>query len=268
MTAISTTLPTPGNPAALIGGSTPSSSSSSSTDPASSDAPTTATGDGRGAATTITLSDKVKAILAQAKTDQTVAERLQALVQARRVGGAQSSQADGGSKTDIDTAFQRLTGGPAQTADSSQTPSPVEPAINFADHAEIGGFSVSVTADARTGAFSTLIHGPDGLSFLDKRFGQNGEVSGGEGVRPGETIGEVQAGNVEYVTFAQSEAAAVDVSASSNSEQAAASATAAHSYSVTFAIDFTTGSIHTTQSELSTASVKGSSATSPLSIVA
>jgi hypothetical protein len=279
MSAIGTVAATGRNLAGLLPADT---SSSSSTDPASSDASNTATGDSRGPATDVQLSDQVKAILAEARTDQSVAERLQAFVQSRRADNGEGAQADAGSKTDIDKAFQQLTGGNAQAADGTQTPSPVsgpvsgpvpspvEPAINFSDQAQIGGFSVAVTADAKTGAFTTVINGPDGLSFSDQRFGRGDEVSGSQGVGPGTTVGSYQAGNVEYITFTQSEAAAVSVSASSGAETVAASAAAAHSYTATFAIDFTTGSIQATQSDISTSSVTAqvSQGNSPLSVVA
>jgi hypothetical protein len=279
MSAIGTVSATGSNLAGLLPSNT---QPSSSIDSASSDASNTVTGEGRGPATDVQLSDKVKAILAEAKTDQSVAERLQAFVQSRRADKGEGAQADAGSKTDIDKAFQQLTGGNTQVVDGTQTPSPapssvpspapspVEPAINFADQAQIAGFSVAVTADAKTGAFTTIINGPDGLSFSDQRFGRGDEVSGSQGVGPGTAVGSYQAGNVEYVTFTQSEAASVSFSASSDAETVAASAAAAHSYTVTFAIDFTTGSIQTTQSDVSTASVTAqvSQGNSPLSVVA
>jgi hypothetical protein len=283
MSAIGTVSATGSNLAGLLPANT---QPFSSTDSASSDASNTATGEGRGPATDVQLSDKVKAILAEAKTDQSVAERLQAFVQSRRADKGEGAQADAGSKTDIDKAFQQLTGGNTQVVDGTQTPSPapspapssvpspapspVEPAINFADQAQIAGFSVAVTADAKTGAFTTIINGPDGLSFSDQRFGRGDEVGGSQGVGPGTAVGSYQAGNVEYVTFTQSEAASVSFSASSDAETVAASAAAAHSYTVTFAIDFTTGSIQTTQSDVSTASVTAqvSQGNSPLSVVA
>ncbi|HWZ08897.1 MAG TPA: hypothetical protein VNY53_18545 [Bradyrhizobium sp.] len=279
MSAIGTVSATGSNLAGLLPANT---QPSSSVDSASSDASNTVTGEGRGPATDVQLSDKVKAILAEAKTDQSVAERLQAFVQSRRADKGEGAQADAGSKTDIDKAFQQLTGGNTQVVDGTQTPSPaqspapspvpspVEPAVNFSDQAQIAGFSVAVTADAKTGAFTTIINGPDGLSFSDQRFGRGDEVGGSQGVGPGTAVGSYQAGNVEYVTFTQSEAVSVSFSASSDAETVAASAAAAHSYTVTFAIDFTTGSIQATQSDVSTASVTAqvSQGNSPLSVVA
>jgi hypothetical protein len=275
MSAIGTVSATGGNPAGLLPANTPSSSS---TNPTASDVSNTATGDSRGPATDVQLSDKVKAILAEARTDQSVAERLQAFVQSRRADNDEGAQGDAGSKTDIDEAFQQLTGDNAQPADGTQTPSsvpgsvpsPVEPAVNFSDQAQIGGFSIAVTADAKTGGFTTVINGPNGLSFSDQRFGRGDEVCGSQGVGPGTAVGSYQAGNVEYVTFTQSEAAAVSVSAASGAETVAASAAAAHSYTAIFAIDFTTGSIQATQSDISTSSVTAqvNQGTSPLSVVA
>ena len=122
MSAIGTVSATGSNLAGLLPAST---QPSSSTDSASSDASNTATGEGRGPATDVQLSDKVKAILAEAKTDQSVAERLQAFVQSRRADKGEGAQADAGSKTDIDKAFQQLTGGNTQVVDGTQTPSPV-----------------------------------------------------------------------------------------------------------------------------------------------
>jgi hypothetical protein len=77
----------------------------------------------RGPATRVDLSDKVKGILARANTDQDVADRLKAFVEAHRIdttnGSAQDTSSDQGSSTDIDQAFEQLSGGgPAQ--DDSQ----------------------------------------------------------------------------------------------------------------------------------------------------
>jgi hypothetical protein len=60
------------------------------------------------------------------------------------------------------------------------------------------------------------------------------------------------------------------VAASSGAASVSASAAAAHSYSLTFAIDFTTGSIQATQSDVSSASVtaQASQGNSPVSVVA
>jgi hypothetical protein len=267
MSAISTASLTGSNLAGLISARTPSPSS---TDPAASDATNTATGDRRGPATNVDLSDKVKAILTEAKTDQSVAERLEAFVESRRADAGDNPKADTVAKTDIDETFQRLTGGTTGPAESPPALSPVEPAINFSDQAQIAGFSLSVTADAKTGAFSTTINGPDGLNFSDKRFGQSGEVSGSQGVGPGTTVSSYQASNVEYVTFTQDEAAAASVAASSGAASVSASAAAAHSYSLTFAIDFTTGSIQATQSDVSSASVtaQASQGNSSVSVLA
>jgi hypothetical protein len=266
MSTVGTTSVTGGNLAALIA----NASSSSPSDPAPSGTPSTTPGNNRGPATHVQLSDEVKAILTKAKADQSAADRLQSFVLAQRTGNTESSQANARPKTDIDKAFQRLSGGGAQTADDPQAFTPVEPAINFSDHEQIGGFFVSVTADAETGAYKTEINGPDGLSFSDQRFGQNGQVTGFTGIRPDITASSYQTGNVEYVTFTKNDAAAASATASSGSDSVATSATATHVSSVTFAIDFTTGKIQTTEADASTASASAqvSQKTSPVSILA
>ena len=106
--------------ALILADAVPSSTNSS---PPASDATGGSNNDDRGAATNVQLSDSVKATLAKAKADQALADQLQSLVEAQRTGGTGNlSPAGDGSKTDsdIDQAFERLSGGNAQAADSSQ----------------------------------------------------------------------------------------------------------------------------------------------------
>lgn len=91
-----------------------------------------------------------------------------------------------------------------------------------------------------------LAHKP---GFFDKRFGESGEVSGFQGLRPGLSAQSSQVGNVEYVTFAQNDAAAASVTATSGASSISKSAAAVHSGSVTIAIDFTSGSIQLMQTD-------------------
>src|SRR5262245_8671961 len=71
----------------------------------------------RDPATRVDLSDKVKAILARASTDQDVADRLKAFVETHRInnadGSAQDSSSSSGqsSKTDVNKGFEQLSGG-------------------------------------------------------------------------------------------------------------------------------------------------------------
>jgi hypothetical protein len=120
------------------------------------------------------------------------------------------------------------------------------------------------------GSFSTIVNGPNGLQGWDKRFGMSAGGGGFEGLRPGLSAGEYQAGNVEYFTFSQNVAATADVTVSSDGGTASASAVCAQSSTLTFAIDFTTGAIHATQSDLSVAATRSQVAppASSLSILA
>jgi hypothetical protein len=241
--------------------------------PLASSGSESSTGSDRGPATNVQLSDHVKAILTQATNDRVAADRLQEFVASRQTGSTgRASPASDSSKTDrakIDTAFEQLSGGDAQATDNAPAFSPVEPAHNFSSTLQAAGFSISVTANAETGAFSTIVNGPDGLSFFDKRFGQNGEVSGISGLPPGASGGETQAGNIESFTFTQNEAAAENVTTATNAGVTSASAAVAQSTAVTIAIDFNTGSIRLSQTEVTaSATAQLSQSTSPLSILA
>jgi hypothetical protein len=260
--------------AAIIGrdqGSPPPSGTSNSSD--SHD---------RDPATNVQLSDHVKTTLAQAKTDQALADRLQSLVEAHRAGNggdgvstatAQPSGNGGNSSTDVDKAFAQLSGedAPTSTVTTNSAPifTPVEPARSFTNTLQAGGYSISVTANARTGAFNTLVTSSDGSGAYDIRFGQS---AGGGGSFGTHNIleGDFQTGNVEYVTVGGGEAAAASVTASSAAGTASTTVAAAQSNSVTFAIDFTTGSIETvqTQASFSSTTKQVGPPTPPLSILA
>ena len=207
------------------------------------------------AATRVDLSDKVKAILARANTDQDVAERLKALVQSHRSntnggGSAQDATSSSGqsSSPDVNQSFEQLTGG-AQAAAGSQDYAPVNVATNFATGLKADGYTISAVARASDGSFQVELVGPDGKSFLDRRFGTSGEVSTFGGISAGGAAQSYQQGNKEYITFSQSSAAAVSVGASSDAGTISASSVGAHTESTTFVVDFSTGAISMLQSE-------------------
>jgi hypothetical protein len=219
--------------------------------------------DDRDPATNVQLSDHVKTTLAQAKTNQALADQLHSLVAAHRAGNAgsgistataQSSGNSDSSSTDVNKAFAQLSGEDeptsAVTTNSAPTFTPVEPARSFTNTLQAGGYSISVTANARTGAFVTLVTSSDGSGAYDIRFGQS---SGGGGSFGTHNIleGDFQTGNVQYVTVGGGEAAAASVTASSAAGTASTTVVAAQSNSVTFAINFTTGSIATVQTQAS-----------------
>jgi hypothetical protein len=213
-------------------------------------------GDDRGPAADVTLSDKVKSILARATTDQSVADRLKAFVEAHRTGGADgSSHGDGGSKpdagrSDVNEAFRRLTAG-ARADNSSDDVAPVEAAHDFSNSVQFEGFTLSVAARTKDGSFRTQVAGPNGVSFFDFRFGHSGEVTGFSGLDPGVGAASYQRGNVEYITITENDAAALSTAVSTNAGTVTANAVAAHSSQITFAIDFTTGAIQATKSDTS-----------------
>jgi hypothetical protein len=221
----------------------PTTQSAPGSDPNSSD---------RGPATSVQLSDKVKAILAQASSDAVVAARLENFVQSQRTNNAATSQSPSGDSsssttqtTDVNQAFAQLTDSSAQPADDSS--GPVEAVHDFSNGVKFNGFTLGVVASAESGSSRIELIGPNGLSFFDFRFGTSDEASGASGVKDGMSVSSSQHGNVEYVTISQSEAAAASTTVSTGDQTASNSAAIAQTSKVTFAIDFSTGSIQATE---------------------
>ena len=205
----------------------------------------------RNPATRVDLSDKIKDILARASADQDVANRLQAFVESHRSGntngsGQGTSSTSQSSTTSVDQAFQQLSGG---TPADDGSDGPVQVGQNFASGLKADGYSISAVARASDGSFQVEIMGPDGKSFLDRRFGTSGEFSTFSGIEPGGSAQSYQQGNTEYITFSQSAAAATSVSASSAAGSVSATSSGTRTDAVTFAVDFQTGAISMTQSE-------------------
>ena len=250
-------------PMSVIGAATPSASDISPLLANSSDAsPETgtpgsltsdATGNsGRDPATRVDLSDKVKAILARASTDQDVADRLKAFVEAHGINNADGSAQDTSSssgqsaETDVNKGFEQLSGRTPADGDSD---GPVQVAKNFATGLNADGYTISAIARASDGSYQVQIVGPDGEGFLDRRFGTTGELSTFGGIGPGVVAQAYQRGNKEYITFSESEAAAVNVTAASDAGTVSATSTGTHTASTTFVVDFSTGAISMLQSE-------------------
>ena len=82
-------------------------------------------------------------------------------------------------------------------------------------------------------------------------------------------VGSWDRGNVEYVSFAESDAAAVSTSISTDEAAASASAVSAHASTISFAIDFSTGSIQMTRSDAYVAATaQTSSSAASVSVIA
>jgi hypothetical protein len=216
------------------------------------------------AATVVDLSDRAKTILAKAQTDQVAADSLQAFIDAHRAGktdnasgknDAGNSPKSSGSK--IVESYQRLTAAATVTVDP-QALAPVDPKISFHNSLQIDGFSISVSADASTGAFKTSVYGPGGISADDVRFGRNGEVAGGSVPQGVGMMSAQTADNKEIITFYSTEFSAESMSASSDAGTLSASSVSAHSWSRSFAIDFNTGAISTTENDLTLTAFTGS----------
>jgi hypothetical protein len=236
--------------AALLSAGTPSTAASS--DPASSGASSAAAGDDRGAATNVQLSDHVKATLALAETNQSLAGRLQALVQAGRASNGQGSQDSTAPTPDVDQEFQALSGG--TDASDAQTPQPVQVVRSFDTGLKADGYTISALASDQTGSARIEIVGPNGFSFLDEHFGWSDEFVGGSSAGPGSSESEYQAGNVEYISIAQGAAASSSTTTTSSAGSTSTSSAAAQASTTTIAVNFTTGQISIAQAVAAQAS--------------
>ena len=265
MSAISNPASSTTNVATLLAStlSTPDTASTAAAPPA-----TDADGTDRGPATNVQLSDKVKAILAKASTDAAVAARLQSFVQDHRTTDAAtaSSGDDSSSSTtqtaNVDQAFAQLTDSSAQQADTENS-GPITAAHDFSNGVKFDGFTVGVMASAETGSYRIEMMGPNGLSYYDFRFGTSDEAGGGSFGSSGASVGSSQQGNVEYINVTQNVAAATSTTASTGAESASSSAAVAQTDQITFAIDFSTGSIQATETSSLTAASAQSSKSGP-----
>jgi hypothetical protein len=238
--------------ASFLRSNSPASAAPASTDSTKADTPADS---GDEAATVVDLSDHAKTILAKAQTDQVAADSLQAFIDAHRAGKTDSASGKGGtdntsksSGSTIVQTYQRLTAATTVTVDP-QALAPVDPKISFHNSLQIDGFSISVSADASTGAFKTLVYGPGRISADDQRFGRNGEVGGGSVPNGVGMMSAQTADNKEIITFYSTDFSAESMSASSDAGTLSASSVSAHSWSRSFAIDFNTGAISTTENE-------------------
>jgi hypothetical protein len=226
------------------------------TDPTKTDAASDTSGSGDDAATVVDLSDHAKTILAKAQNDQVAADRLQAFVDSQRAGKNGCAPSKAGtddpaknSSSKIVATYQKLTASTAPAVDPNAL-APVDPKVSFHNSLQIDGFSISVSADASTGAFKTSVYGPGGISADDVRFGRNGEVAGGSVPKGVGMMSAQTADNREIITFYSTDVSAESVSASSDAGTVSASSVSAHSWSRSFAIDFNTGAISTTENDL------------------
>jgi hypothetical protein len=146
----------------------------------------------------------------------------------------------------VNKGFEQLSGGTAADDDSD---GPVQVTNNFAAGLSADGYTISAIGRASDGSFQIAIVGQDGTGFLDRRFGTSGEFSGFSNLGPDIAAQEYQRGTKEYITFAESAAAATSVTASSDAGSVSATSSATHTASVTFVVDFSTGGISMLRSE-------------------
>jgi hypothetical protein len=145
----------------------------------------------------------------------------------------------------------------------------LNPSVSFANSLQIGGFSISVRADASSGSYATVINGPDGFHYLSKGWGSGGGWAGGGPIGPGMSLSGSQSGNVQTITISRNVASEADMTASTDAGTVSASVSSAESDQLTFTIDFSTGTISASDASVTQTSASlSASAKQPLSIQA
>jgi hypothetical protein len=250
--------------ALLSGGANASAPAPAASQPASPSSASTNNPD-FGPATNVNLSDHAKAVLARAKSDEVVASRLQAFVEAHRI----QSKGDIGNRDDADSAGRTTGRGnqetpslgdftgqdgtiygvivtPTEPGSAVLTAVPtVDPKISFSSQLQAGGFTISATADASTGTYSMQIDGPDGFHWSDQKLNPGPGLDSTTGAVPagGLIMSGAGPGNIETINFSEDSATAASVTASSDAGSLSVTEATARALAATVTIDFSTGTI-------------------------
>ena len=227
-----------------------SSAQSPSTNSASQNAAPSAAPDGPD--DRVQISDRAKALLARAQSEQAAADKLTALLQ---------------QLTDDEPADARPGSSVSISISASSTAAAAEifaPKVSFASRLSVGGFSISATGNADTWSSDIRIEGPNGLKISHTVFGggkgaPTAESGGVSGLPPGTSYSSQKIGNKQYFTITSASAAAATVAAGGVVQ----SAVAAESTSTTIVVDFDTGGISVLQADLSTVATAEGVATGP-----
>jgi hypothetical protein len=271
LTTIAATAPSIGDSLAQLisaGSSGPLTPAANSTDSASSST-ATPTG-GAGPATVVTLSDQAKAAVAKAQSDQAVADRLQAYVEAHRVDATKTT-ATGSLQSILDTNTQPAdpqptTGGSkveaivAQitTLASANQPQPFQtftPTKSLSNSVTFNGYTLTLDTNASTQYYGIELSG-NGVQAFNKHFGPSDGAGGSSGSPPGVgiSIGMANSNNEaeDAITITQNLATATSASTSSSSGSSiSTSSVNAQSSSITFLVNYATGQISVAQSAAS-----------------
>ena len=137
--------------------------------------------------------------------------------------------------------------------------------VTFSGSLRIGGFTLSASASAETGASKITVTGPDGFEMSDQVFRASwdtasGELSAGPGQMPeGFSYATSKDGNKEYITVTQAVASAATATVSSNNASLSESTVSAESQSTTFVVDFSSGTISAMQADVSATALSATS---------
>lgn len=276
---ISAATPSIGDSLAQLISGGPLAPAATGANPASSS--TTSAG-GPGPATVVTLSDQAKAAAAKAQSDQAVADRLQAYVEAHRVNVNKTTATDS-LQSILDAGIPPADAQPAQpttgakveaivaqikaTADAGQ-PQPFQtftPEKSLSNSVTFDGFTLTLDTNAGTQYYGIELSG-NGVEAFNKHFGPSAGAGGSSAPPPGVGISIGTHGNneaLDAITITQNLATASSASISSSSAgSVSTSSVNAQSSSITFLVNYATGQIRVQESAVSV-SAQSTSVASP-----
>lgn len=239
--------------------------------------------DSQAATDSVVLSDRAKQVLARAQTDKVAADQLAAYVQSLRTSGnkqhAYASQASSDKpapSSNQGPTFEQLAGiiqtssttvttttttvnTSVAASDGTGTAAPddggIHPGHSFANTLSFGDFTISAKGDSLTDNSDVEIYAQN-LHAYNVRWGG---YSGGGGVGDGGTgrpseyamVGSQTSGNQTTFIFAKNSAAVAVAAAQDANGSVVQASAAAESDVVTITVDFNTGKISATETDLS-----------------
>jgi hypothetical protein len=258
MTAVAATFSSASNAVALLLSNV--ASSTAGTDPTPAAVTPDSTTPSKDPLDNVDLSDRAKATLARARTEQVVADNLSAQVLAAKGPTTKTpttkAQTVTASYEKITRAFVGLAG---LTEADLKPVEPTVPKVTFTSSLQAFGFSVSATGNADSWSSDIQIRGPGGVQAWDTIWGGgkgNPTAGGGgaSGLKNGQGYMSAKDDGKVTFTFADAGASATAIA----TDDAFASSGSAHFNATTLVVDFNTGNISAQRVTMSaTATVVG-----------
>jgi len=202
----------------------------------------------------VDLSDRAKATLARARTEQFAADRLTAQLNSGTHSTNARETSDAASYDRVSRSFIALAG--ISEADLKPAFEQTVPQVTFSSTLQAFGFSVTASGNADSWSSDIQIRGPDGFSAFDTIWGGGKGMptaggGGASGGAPGRGFAMSKADGKVTFTIADASASAAAIV----TDHGSASMAQAQFNATTFVIDFNTGAISVQRTEMAASSM-------------